>query len=71
MAFKELSRTEVDELMSAERVVRIGFEANGERYLCRSDSSGEGRSVCDDNPRSQDPNGRRQSERILSDRYFG
>ena len=33
MAFKELSRTEVDELLSAERVVRIGFEANGERYL--------------------------------------
>jgi nitroimidazol reductase NimA-like FMN-containing flavoprotein (pyridoxamine 5'-phosphate oxidase superfamily) len=33
MAFKELSRSEVDELLSAERVVRIGFEANGERYL--------------------------------------
>ncbi|MGH8808914.1 MAG: pyridoxamine 5'-phosphate oxidase family protein, partial [Noviherbaspirillum sp.] len=33
MAFKELSRTEVDELLTAERVVRIGFEANGEPYL--------------------------------------
>ena len=33
MAFKELSRTEVDGLLSEERVVRIGFEANGERYL--------------------------------------
>jgi hypothetical protein len=33
MAFKELSRTEVDELLTTERIVRIGFEANGERYL--------------------------------------
>ena len=33
MAFKELSRTELEELLSGERVVRIGFEANGERYL--------------------------------------
>ena len=33
MAFKELSRTEVDEVLSGERVVRIGLEANGERYL--------------------------------------
>jgi nitroimidazol reductase NimA-like FMN-containing flavoprotein (pyridoxamine 5'-phosphate oxidase superfamily) len=33
MAFKELSRTEVEEVLTGERVVRIGFEANGERYL--------------------------------------
>ena len=33
MAFKELSRSEVDKLLSEERVVRIGFEANGQRYL--------------------------------------
>ena len=33
MAFKELNRAEVDDVLSAERVVRIGFEANGERYL--------------------------------------
>jgi len=33
MAFKELSRSEVDKLLNEERVVRIGFEANGERYL--------------------------------------
>lgn len=33
MAFKEMSRTEVDDLLSVERVMRIGFEANGERYL--------------------------------------
>src|SRR5687767_7415376 len=33
MAFKELSHTELDELLSGERVVRIGFDANGERYL--------------------------------------
>jgi hypothetical protein len=33
MAFKELSRTELEELLSGERIVRIGFEAKGERYL--------------------------------------
>ena len=33
MAFKELSRSEADALLRGERVVRIGFEANGERYL--------------------------------------
>ena len=33
MAFKELSRTEFEGLLSGERVVRVGFEANGERYL--------------------------------------
>lgn len=33
MAFKELSRAEVDALLREERVVRIGLEANGERYL--------------------------------------
>ena len=33
MAFKEMSQTEVDHLLDTERVVRIGFDANGERYL--------------------------------------
>ena len=33
MAFKELSRTELEELLVSERVVRVGFEARGERYL--------------------------------------
>jgi len=33
MAFKELSQGEIDKLLDAERVVRIGFEANGEHYL--------------------------------------
>jgi len=33
MAFKELSQGEIDNLLDAERVVRIGFEANGEHYL--------------------------------------
>ena len=33
MAFKTLSQNEVDRLLSEERVVRIAFEANGERYL--------------------------------------
>ena len=33
MAFKELSKAEIDQLFVEERVVRVGFEANGERYL--------------------------------------
>ena len=33
MAFKQMSQAEVDDLLSVERVVRIGFEADGERYL--------------------------------------
>ena len=33
MAFKELSSAELEELLTGERVVRISFEANGERYL--------------------------------------
>jgi len=33
MAFKELSRAEVLHLLEVERIMRIGFEANGERYL--------------------------------------
>jgi hypothetical protein len=33
MAFKELSRSEVDKLLREERIVRVGFEANGQRYL--------------------------------------
>ena len=40
MAFKELTTTEVDELLTGERAMRIGFDANGERYLVPSDSSG-------------------------------
>jgi nitroimidazol reductase NimA-like FMN-containing flavoprotein (pyridoxamine 5'-phosphate oxidase superfamily) len=33
MAFKALTPAEVVEVLEAERVVRVGFEANGERYL--------------------------------------
>ena len=33
MAFKELDRRDIDRLLSEERVVRIGFEANGTHYL--------------------------------------
>jgi nitroimidazol reductase NimA-like FMN-containing flavoprotein (pyridoxamine 5'-phosphate oxidase superfamily) len=33
MAFTELSQPEVDRLLAAERIVRIGFDADGERYL--------------------------------------
>ena len=33
MAFKELTATEVDELLAGERAMRIGFDANNERYL--------------------------------------
>jgi uncharacterized protein len=33
MAFKEMSQQDVDHLLEVERVVRIGFQANGERYL--------------------------------------
>jgi nitroimidazol reductase NimA-like FMN-containing flavoprotein (pyridoxamine 5'-phosphate oxidase superfamily) len=33
MAFKELTTTEVDELLTGERAMRIGFDANNERYL--------------------------------------
>jgi hypothetical protein len=33
MAFKDLSRSEIDLLMTEERVVRIGFDAAGEHYL--------------------------------------
>lgn len=33
MAFKQMSETEIADLFSTERVMRIGFEANGERYL--------------------------------------
>jgi hypothetical protein len=33
MAFKELTITEVDELLTGERAMRIGFDANNERYL--------------------------------------
>lgn len=31
--FKQLSQTEIDELLSVERIMRVGFDANGERYL--------------------------------------
>jgi nitroimidazol reductase NimA-like FMN-containing flavoprotein (pyridoxamine 5'-phosphate oxidase superfamily) len=33
MAFKEMSQSEIDRLFEVERVVRVGFEANAERYL--------------------------------------
>ena len=33
MVFKDLNRNELDEVLNEERVVRVGFEANGERYL--------------------------------------
>jgi uncharacterized protein len=33
MAFKEMSRSEIDHLLDVERIVRVGFEAHGERYL--------------------------------------
>lgn len=33
MAFKELNQAELDELLERERIVRIGFQANGESYL--------------------------------------
>ncbi len=33
MAFKELSPSEVDELLTGERAMRIGFAAGDERYL--------------------------------------
>ena len=33
MAFKEMSQAEVEHLLAVERVVRIGFHVNGERYL--------------------------------------
>jgi nitroimidazol reductase NimA-like FMN-containing flavoprotein (pyridoxamine 5'-phosphate oxidase superfamily) len=33
MAFKALTPEEVVEVLEAERVVRLAFEANGERYL--------------------------------------
>src|SRR4029453_19626860 len=33
MAFKELTTTEVDELLTRERAIRIGFDANNEGYL--------------------------------------
>jgi nitroimidazol reductase NimA-like FMN-containing flavoprotein (pyridoxamine 5'-phosphate oxidase superfamily) len=33
MAFQDMSRPEIDRLLDTERLVRIGFEANGESYL--------------------------------------
>ena len=33
MAFKEMSQQEVDHLLEVERVVRVGFQANGDHYL--------------------------------------
>ena len=33
MAFKDLNQTEIDQLVSEERVMRIGFEADGELFL--------------------------------------
>ncbi|RJG09982.1 pyridoxamine 5'-phosphate oxidase family protein [Pseudomonas cavernicola] len=33
MAFKQISQAEIDDLLSVERVMRVGFEANGEHYL--------------------------------------
>ena len=33
MAFKELTTAEVERLLRDERIIRIGFEANGERFL--------------------------------------
>jgi nitroimidazol reductase NimA-like FMN-containing flavoprotein (pyridoxamine 5'-phosphate oxidase superfamily) len=33
MAFKDLSESEIDRVLADERVVRVAFEANGERYL--------------------------------------
>lgn len=33
MAFKEMSQPEIDHLLDVERVMRVGFEAHGERYL--------------------------------------
>lgn len=33
MAFQDMSKPEIDRLLDTERLVRIGFEANGECYL--------------------------------------